>query len=590
VTAAQANAELQPMLEQFAKQSPRRYPPQFRVDLASIVDTWARPLGPLLYFLMGAVGLLLAVGCANVAILLLARGMQRQHELAVRAALGASRSRIIRQLLTESLVIAITGTALSLPFAWKGLTLIAVWLPEYSFPGEVEISLNIPVLLFSIGLAFLATLVFGLSPAIQLSHPDISRLMQGGVRRIAGSARGRRVHNILVASQVALTLVLLAGAAAAGKGFLRMLKADLGYDPHNTMTVQVPVHQGAHVSWQDRAEYFDELRARIASLPEVDTVAISPNSTPPYTGFTVNMEMRGSGVTEAPQIRLNLVSPEYFPVLHIPVLEGRIWNQVENRRAAPLAVINAALARWPNGGAIGRSIGFPGFFKDRPPLDPAAPGTDGWFEIAGVVADARNDGLLNPVKPAVYVPYTAKMFMFTQALVHARITPLTLVRAVRAQMAQVDPEQQAMQVRDLSAWITSQREYAQQRLVAALFGVFSLLALLLAVVGLYSVVSYGVANRTNEFGVRMALGAKRTDVLRIVLASTAANVGSGVVAGLLVSLALNRVEAKWVTESSRDPLLLIGVSLLLIFAASLACVLPARRAASVDPMVALRYE
>ena len=305
VTAAQADAELQPIFEQFAKQSPRRYPKQFRVDLISIADIWARPLGPLLYLLLGAVGLLLLVGCANVSILLLARGTQRQHELAVRAAVGATPSRIVRQLLTESLAIAIAGTSLSLPLAWKGLALITAWLPEGSFPGESEVAMNLPVLLFSVGLAFLTTLMFGVSPALQLSRPDIGRLMQGSMRRIVGSLHSRRAHNILVASQVALTILLLASAAAAGKGFLRLLNADLGYDPRNTMSVMIPIHQGAHVSWVDRSQYFEQLRARIASMPEVEGAAISTNATPPVNGYNLDTEIRGSqrGAASPRQLR-----------------------------------------------------------------------------------------------------------------------------------------------------------------------------------------------------------------------------------------------------------------------------------------------
>jgi ABC-type antimicrobial peptide transport system permease subunit len=194
------------------------------------------------------------------------------------------------------------------------------------------------------------------------------------------------------------------------------------------------------------------------------------------------------------------------------------------------------------------------------------------------------------VKPAVYIPYTIQMRMFTQILVRTRVAPLTILKAVREQLIQVDPEQQAMKTRDLNEWITTQTEYAQQRLVAALFGIFSILALVLAAVGLYSVVSYGVANRTNEFGIRMALGAKKADVFRIVLVTTSLSVGGGVIFGLILSVLLDRIEARWVSESSRDPLLLLGVSFLLLAAAFVACFLPARRAASVDPMVALRYE
>ena len=211
-------------------------------------------------------------------------------------------------------------------------------------------------------------------------------------------------------------------------------------------------------------------------------------------------------------------------------------------------------------------------------------------KIIGIVADSRNDGLRNAVMPAVYVPFTVNMWMFTQILVRTRTAPLALLHDVRSQIAKVDPEQQVMEVRDLNAWITRLEEYAQQRLVAMLFGIFSVLALALAAVGLYSVVSYGVATRTNEFGIRMALGAKTGDVLRLVFSSTAVNVGGGVMAGVLLSLAFDKLATKWVMESSRDPVLLAGVTLLLVVAAALACFVPARRAASVDPMEALRCD
>jgi ABC-type antimicrobial peptide transport system permease subunit len=208
----------------------------------------------------------------------------------------------------------------------------------------------------------------------------------------------------------------------------------------------------------------------------------------------------------------------------------------------------------------------------------------------GVVADARDDGLRNPVKPAVYVPYSIKLRMFTQILVRTRVPPLSMLHDVRAQLVQIDREQQVMRVRALEAWITGLSEYAQQRVVATLFGVFSVLALVLAAAGLYSVVSYGVATRTNEFGIRMALGARAGDVVRIVLSATSRNVGTGLAAGLVLSLIFDKVAAKWVNESSRDPLILGGVTVLLLTVAALACLVPARRAASIDPMEALRYE
>lgn len=591
VNPERASAELQPIIEEFAKAAPTNYPDKFKVKLRSIVEVYARPLGPTLYLLLSAVASLLLIGCANVSILLLARGTERQHELAVRAAIGASRMRMIRQLLTESLGIATAGAVLGVLLAWKGLVLIAANLPEYSFPAESVIKMNVPVLLFSVALAFVTAIVFGLWPALQLSRPEIARLMQSGSRRVAGSVGARRSHGALVTAQVALTLLMLTAAGAAGKGFLKLVHTDLGYDPHNAMSVPIPIHENTHVEWKDRAEYFEQIRARIAAMPQVVAASISTNATPPSNGWRQNVEILGSTAAEKPEVHVNFVSPEYFPLLRIPLAQGRIWDHAENMRGAALMVINQTMARqfWPNGDAIGHQVKIPSL-KDQPPYQRAAVGADGWFQIIGIVADVRDDGLRNPIKPQVYVPYTAQMWMFTQILVRTHVAPLSILRDIRAEIVKIDPEQQVMRVRDLDAWITRMEEYAQQRLVATLFGIFSGLALALAAVGLYSVVSYGVATRTNEFGIRIALGAKAADLIRIVLSATAIQVGSGVAAGIALSIAFNKLATKWVTESSRDPLLLGGVTVLLVIAAALACLAPARRAASVDPMEALRCE
>jgi hypothetical protein len=261
-----------------------------------------------------------------------------------------------------------------------------------------------------------------------------------------------------------------------------------------------------------------------------------------------------------------------------------------HRHPAALTVINQTMARqyWPNGDAIGHQVRI-SELQNEPPYTPAPPGSDGWLQIVGVVADARDDGLRNAVKPAMYVPYRPWMRMFSQILVRTRVAPLSILHDIRAQLVQIDREQQVMQVRELEGWISNLQEYAQQRLVATLFGIFSILALALAAVGLHSVVSYGVATRTNEFGIRMALGAKAADVFRVVLCSTAVNVGGGLASGILLSIAFDKLATKWVTESSRDPLILAGVTLLMA-AAALACLVPARRAASVDSMEALRSE
>src|SRR5919109_1090728 len=550
VNPEQASAELQPLIEEFAKAAPTNYPDKFKVKLRSIVEVYARPLGPTLYLLLGAVASLLLIGCANVSISLL-------------------------------------GVLL----AWRGLSLLVATLPENSFPAESVIRMNVPVLLFSVALAFVTSIVFGLWPALQLSRPEIARLMQGSSRRVAGSVGARRSHGALVAAQVTLTLLMLTAAGAAGKGFLKLVNADLGYDPHNAMSVPIPIHENTEVEWKDRAEYFEQIRARIAAMPQVVAAGISTNATPPSNGWRQNVEILGSTSAEQPEVRVNFISPEYFPLLKIPLTQGRVLDHTENMRGAALMVINQTMARqlWPNVDAIGHQVKIPSL-KDQPPYQRAAAGADGWFQIIGVAADVRDDGLRNPIKPQVYVPYTAQMWMFTQILVRTRVAPLSILRDIRAEIVKIDPEQQVMRVRDLETWIRGMQEYAQQRLVATLFGIFSVLALALAAVGLYSVVSYGVATRTNEFGIRMALGAQAGDVIRIVLSSTAIQVSSGVAAGIALSVAFNKLATKWVTESSRDPMILGGVTLLLVVAAALACVVPARRAASVDPMEALRCE
>jgi putative ABC transport system permease protein len=260
-------------------------------------------------------------------------------------------------------------------------------------------------------------------------------------------------------------------------------------------------------------------------------------------------------------------------------------------RGAAVAVINQTMARqfWPNTNPVGQQLRLPDL-KDEP-YSPVAPGIAGaWMQIVGVVADALDEGLRKPIKPAIYVPYTVKMYMFTQILIRTRIPPASMLRDIRAQVVHVDPDQQVTHAQDLETWIVNEHEYGQQRFMATLFGVFSVLALVLAAVGLYSVVSYGVATRTNEFGIRLALGARAADVFRLVLSSTSISLSIGLTAGLILSNAFNKLSTKWVSESSRDPLILAGVTLILVAAAASASFVPARRAASVDPMAALRYE
>jgi predicted permease len=586
-----AEAEFQSLLEQFAKETPKNFPGTFRVQLARLMDEHGKSFERTLYLLFGGVALLLAIGCANVSILLLARGTARQHELAVRASVGASRSRILRQLLTESLLLSLSGVAVGILLAYGSLILIVRWLPRWAYPYEAAVQINLPVLCFSVGVTLLTGLVFGLSPALQFSRPDVSRVMQSSARTVRGGTRAKRTHSFLIAGQIALTLLLLAAAAAAIQGFLHLMNAPLGYDPRNTLVVGIPLHDNTYMKWEERAAYFHQLRESVAAIPGVISAAISTEATPPINGVDETVEIIGRRGSEEQQIRLSMVSPEYFSTLHIALLKGRTWDEPETMRGAHLAVINQTMAReyWPDGDVLGRQILMPQVKNE--PFRLAAPGSDKWFQIVGVVADARNDGLANPVRPAVYVPYTIWLGVYSHILVHSQGSPASLFRSVRAQVRSVDPDQQVEgQSFSLEELLARMPEWQQGHLTSMLLGAFAFVALVLALVGLYSVVSYSVVQRTGEFGIRMALGAQRGNVLWLVFSSTAFSVGAGLAAGIFLSVSLTKLLAQWTEGSSRNPLLLIFVALLLIGASTIACLLPARRASLIDPATALRCE
>jgi len=592
VSRAAANAEFQSLFEQFAKQTPSHFPEHFRVTLEGLNDQFVNEIGGTLSLLLAAVVLLLLIGCGNVSILLLARATGRQHEMAVRSAIGAERSRILRQLLTEALMLSFTGAVIGVALASSLVKLIVNWLPEFSFPHEAAISINLPVLYFSVGLALLTGIVFGISPALQSARPDVAQVMQSTTRKMTAGLHGRRTHSVLIAGQIALTLLLLAGAGVAMQGFVRMMRVNLGYDPHNTMSVGIPVHDNTYTTWEARRTYFNQLLQKSRATPEVVSAGLSTNATPPNSGWEQRFEISGKPMAEQQRARINFVSSEYFSVLHIPLLQGRFWDESDTMRGSRLALINQTLARqyFPNGDAIGSELRMPQL-KGEPPFSLAVPGSDSWFQVVGIVGDSRNDGLRDPTKPAVYVPYTIRMPVWTQILVRTRVPPLTVLRAIREQIHAVDPDQQSIRdVRDLNGWITTQPEWQQGHLVATLFAGFAILALALAATGLYSVISYTVAQRTGEFGIRMALGAGRKDVLLMVFRSAAMSVAGGVLTGVMLTITLNRVLARWIQGSSLNALVLTGVILLLVATSGLSCLIPARRASSVDPIVALRYE
>ncbi|MGA9672584.1 MAG: ABC transporter permease [Terracidiphilus sp.] len=595
VSRAAAESALDPLFKEFAQQTPKHFPTvPFHLKLRGFNDDFLERLGSIPYLLFGAVSMLLLIGCGNVSILLLARATTRNHEFAVRAAIGASRGRIVRQLLTEALLISLTGAALGLFIAYRSLDLIVANLPQYSIPHEAAIHINLPVLLFCMAVAVATGILFGLWPALQVSKPNVSEIMQAGTRKVAGSVSGRRFHGTLIAGQLALTLLMLTSAGAAIEGFLKMLHMHLGYDPHNIMSVGIPVHEGTYKTWAERASYFERLTSAVAEVPGVTMVAVSSNATPPSNGFGTHFEILGKPSSTEQPARLNLVNQEYFPALRIPMAQGRIWDQTENHNGAPVVVVNQTLAKryFPNGDAIGHSIKFPEL-RDEPPFFLTSPAANGNLLIVGVVQDKLDDGLAKPILPEAFVPFTLGLRMYTQILVRSDMTPLSLLHAIGAKVNSIDHDQQINSgTQDLEHWIQDQPEWSRGRLLTWLFGAFAVLALVMSAVGLYSVVSYSVVQRTNEFGIRMALGAQRAHVLAIVFRSTVVSVGGGIVAGLALTLVWSKLMEHWTADNtnSAEPLVLIGATLVLALVAALACTLPARRAAGVDPMKAIRYE
>jgi putative ABC transport system permease protein len=533
-----------------------------------------------LFILMGVVGLVLLIACANVANLLLARASARGKEVAIRTALGAGRWRVFRQLLTESVVLGVMGGALGLVLAVWGLDLLLAAIP-IDFPFWMKFKLDGRVLGFTAGVTLLTALIFGAAPALQASKVDLNEALKEGGRGAAGAARHRLLRSLVVA-EVSLSLVLLIGAGLMMRSFMRLQHTNPGLNPENLLTLRIDLPGAKYETPEKRQNFYKELLERIGALPGVKAAGAVSNL--PLGGDTWGRSLTVEGfpvlpVGQAPMINHCVTTPNYFRAMGIPLLLGRDFSDADMRDSLRVTIIDERLAReyWPNESPIGKRVRF------GPPE-----GNEPWHTIVGVVGAVKHESLSLTRRKTVYLPH-AEVTIDDMALAVRAANPEHLTPAIRGQVKAIDPDLPIINARTMTEVIS--RSVWQPRLYAILFGVFAAVALALASIGIYGVMAYSVSERTREIGVRVALGAQRRDVLKLIVAQgmTLTLIGAGI--GLSAALALTRLMQTLLFEvSATDPFTFVALAALLSVVALAACYLPARRATKVDPMVALRCE
>ncbi len=583
-----ATAELTSLVNQIGKAEPGLLPhDSYSIEVQTLNDWLLGQFKGTLLVLFAAVALLLLIGCGNVSILMLARGTARLQELGTRLAVGASRMRIVRQLLTESVILAVTGGVFGMALADAAIHLIVSLLPEYSIPHEVVIHLNVPVLLFSTAVSVAVGILAGLSPAVQLSSPRISQMVQSsGTRSV--TSHGARTRTALIAGQIALTVLMLAGAGAAMRNFVQAYAASLGFDPNNVLILDMAFPEKAFTTWQSGLNYQDALIEKIKTTSGVSLVASAPTGLPPDNRWLQPVEVVGAPVDQGRQSNVAMTSADYFSLLHIPVLQGRVPTREEINRGAKVATVNKTFVDRYFAGAnpIGRLIR-PTRLSELPSTLLVAPNPNQPFQIVGVVGDVRNDGLHRPTLPGVYLPSSTIVAPGNVFLVRTLGNPDALAHAISVNIRAFNQNQAIYRAQSYDEFL-SMFVWSHERFIAALFGVFSFVALGLAAIGISSVVAYSVEQRTREFGIRMALGAPQWNVLLLTLASTARTTGVGLVLGILLSVLLSDSVQKWTESSMRNASVLVIIAAIFFLASGIACILPARRATRIDPMIALR--
>jgi putative ABC transport system permease protein len=586
VSMQEAEADINIIAARIAPNYREDYPAHFHVRVESFVHAVVgRDFRTTLFVLFASVGLLLLIGCANVASLLLARATTRGREFAVRAALGASRARLVRQLLLESLLLAVGGAVVGVLFAWAGILGLSSAMPPFTIPSETVIEMNGWVLLFGVSLAIATVVIFGLFPALQASRVEVQDALRGAGKGIGGTLAKSRLRNAVIVLEVALSIILLFTAGLFLRSFIAIQNVPLGWQPDHILTGRLPLPAQRYKTGAELVSFFSPLIHELKATPGI--VAASPGSaTPPYGGFGGNIEIPGKPHNGKWDSLIQLVGEDYFSVLRQPFVAGRMFTAAEATTARRVIIINQAFQRryLGDGDPLGRTV-ILDVLKKLP--DAVA---DPSFQVIGVAADAMNVGLERPTEPEVWIPYSVSGSGTRRLLVRTTADPASMFTTVRKAVWAVDPKVAFAEGQPLADSLNT-FSYAQPRLGFFLVATFAGIGLLLVTLGVYSVIAYTTSRRIHEIGVRMALGAAPGDVLKMVLRSGLALVVPGVALGIVVSFGLSRsiVSQLW-GVSPYDPVSAVVVILLLLSIGLLACWVPARRATRVSPVTALHYE
>jgi len=583
VSADKAQAELKLFAENIKKTEPNSYPPSWSLRLKTLNELSTGRIRPVLLVLLGAVGFVLLIACANVANLLLARGAVRIKEIAIRSALGADRMSLIRQLLTESVILALSGGVIGLLLArWSVQSLVTL---NPNLPRASEITIDARVMLFTLGVSALTGLVFGLAPALQTSRSNLQETLKDGSRSGASDVAGRAIRRALVVAEVALSLTLLVGAGLLIRSVAKLQGVDPGFDPKNVLTFNLALPQAKYRSDTSQILFGDQLLPQLNAVPGVRAAGFT--SVMPFSGGWSTSTLSVEGVTVPPGQNgpwgdVRIASPRFFEALRIPLKRGRLLTD-QDRQGAPLvALIDEQFVKkyFPNTDPIGKRMTFGGQTK----------GPDSsWMTIVGVVGHAAHEGLDADPRIQYYLPFAQAGGRFVSVAVSTKGDPHAVVAALRGAVHSVDGSMPIANVSTMDQLI--ENSVGQRRLSMILLGIFSGIALLLASIGIYGVMSYSVAQRTRELGIRMALGAERGRVLWLVVGQGMGLAALGVVIGLVAAFALTRFLASQLFGvGATDPATFGTVSGLLVGVALLASLLPALRATRVDPVVALRDE